>query len=78
MKIRAMDHKILGSIMVLECDQFKKRRKGMGDVSVSNFEVTCKKCGRKLEPQYYDPNEKLAIRLICPGCKAKLRIIVGG
>lgn len=30
----------------------------MDDVSVSNFEVTCKKCGRKLEPQYYDPNEK--------------------
>jgi hypothetical protein len=50
----------------------------MDDVSVSNFEVTCKKCGRKLEPQYYDPNEKLAIRLICLGCKAKLRIIVGG
>jgi hypothetical protein len=50
----------------------------MDYVSVSNFEVTCKKCRRILEPEYYDPNEKLAIRLIYPGCKAKLRAIIGG
>ena len=50
----------------------------MSNTTIAGFEVTCKTCKRKLETEFPDPDNKLAVRLICPTCKARVRMILGG